>query len=67
MKNLLQIKGALILNKQEQRNIQGGRFPVAQNCPGTGGAMCPPYCYCAGTYCVFNSSHPRAGQFCYAY
>lgn len=67
MKKLIQISGATKLQKKEQRNINGGWIIVAQNCPGGGGARCPSYCHCEGDGCVFNSNHPRAGQFCYAF
>lgn len=66
MKNVLKIEGIIALSKKEQKNISGGWTIVAQNCPGVGGAMCPSYCHCQGTGCVFNSNHPRAGQYCYA-
>lgn len=69
MKRLLNINGAKVINKANQKLISGGWIIKAQNCPGVGGAQCPPDCHCnlATENCVWNAGTPRAGQFCYAY
>ncbi|MEL7146851.1 MAG: hypothetical protein AAFO69_10815 [Bacteroidota bacterium] len=69
MKHLLGLKGTRLISKAQQKDLSGGWGIVAQNCPGPGGAQCPPDCHCnqSTQNCVWNAGTRRAGQFCYAY
>lgn len=69
MKHLLELKGAEVISKKRQKDLSGGWIIVPTNCPGPGGAQCPPGCQCnlSTGNCIWSAGTPRAGQFCYAY
>ena len=64
MKKLSNLKGAKLLSKKEQLNVQGQGIPLACEGPGTDGVYCAGGHWCCDGVCTPYSSYSQFVKEC---